>query len=102
MKEFRDKKEGTNSKIELLQSQVLKLQCSVFDERRHNENLKKEFCKLADEVRDQEKEKLVLTSQVNNYRKRCDELKKTLIQIQDKCKSLEDQLKSNTGLETEV
>ena len=35
-----DKKEGTNSKIELLQSQVLKLQCLVYDEKCHNVNLK--------------------------------------------------------------
>ena len=52
--------------------------------------------------KDWEEEKLVLTSQVNGYSRQCDELKKTLLQIQNKCKSLEDQLKHKTRLETEV
>ena len=52
--------------------------------------------------KDWEEERLVLTSQVNGYSRQCDELKKTLLQIQNKCKSLEDQLKHKTGLETKV
>ena len=99
-------REKMSSKITALEGQILTLQQSLHDERHEKESVKAkmemESLQRDEQVADWEEEKLVLTSQVNGYSRQCDELKKTLLQIHNKCKSLEDQLKHKTGLETEV
>ena len=106
-------REGMSSKITTLEGQILTLQQSLNDERHEKETLlhEKESVKAKmeieslqreEQVAEWEEEKLVFTSQVNGYSRQCDELKKTLLQIQNKCKSLEDQLRHKTGLDTEV
>ena len=99
-------REGMNSKITVLEGQILTLQESLDDERHEKESVKAkmevESLQIEEQVAEWEEEKLVLTSQVNGYSRQCDELKKTLLQIHNKCKSLEDQLKHKTGLEIEV
>ena len=102
-----------SSKITALESQILTVQRSLDDVKHEKETLlhEKESVKAKmemeslqreEQVAEWEEEKLVLTSQVNGYSRQCDELKKTLLQIQNKCKSLEDQLKHKRGLENEV
>ena len=111
-KRERADREGMCSKITTLEGQILTLQQSL-DERHEKETLlhekesvkskmEMEFLQREELVAEWEEEKLVLTSQVNGYSRQCDELKKTLLHFQNKCKSLEGQLKHKAGLETEV
>ena len=112
-KRERADREAMNSKITALEGQILNLQQSLHDERHEKETLLHEMesvkakmevesLQREEQVAYWEEEKLVLISQVNGYSRQCDELKKTSLQIQNKCKSLEYQLKHKTGLETEV
>ena len=55
-----------------------------------------------DKVKNMEEEKLVLTSQVNTYSRQCEELKKTMVQLQEKSKTLEEQVYHKERIATEV
>ena len=49
-----------------------------------------------------EEEKLILISQVKAYSRQCEELKKTMLQLQEKSKCLEEQLYHKERIESEV
>ena len=57
---------------------------------------------LEDSLKDWEEEKLVLTSQVKAYSRQCDELKKTLYHLQEKSKTLEEQVYHKERIALEV
>ena len=49
-----------------------------------------------------EEEKLILISQVKAYSRQCEELKKAMLQLQEKSKRLEEQLYHKERIESEV
>ena len=56
------------------------------------EKLTQTSYELTQAAKDWEEEKLVLTSQVKAYSRQCEELKKTMLQLQEKSKNLEEQV----------
>ena len=64
--------------------------------------LQTEKCSLEDSLKDLEEEKLVLTQQVKAYSRQCEELKKTMVQLQEKSKTLEEQVYHKERIATEV
>ena len=84
--------------IEALQKQITTLQeqkCTL-------EELTRSLTDEEDRMKDWEEEKLVLTSQVKAYSRQCEELKKTMVQLQEKSKLLEEQLHHKERIEHEV
>ena len=61
-----------------------------------------EKCSLEDSLKDWEEEKLVLTSQVKAYSRQCEELKKTTVQLQEKSKTLEEEVYHKERIISEV
>ena len=59
-------------------------------------------CSLEDKVKDLEEEKQVLTSQVKAYSRQCEDLKRTMVQLQENSKLLEEQLHHKEQIEHEV
>ena len=53
-------------------------------------------------LKDWEEEKMVLTSQIKAYSRQCEELKKTMVQLQEKSKTLEEQVYHKERIATEV
>ena len=61
-----------------------------------------EKCSLEDSLKDLEEEKLVLTQQVKAYSRQCEELKKTMVQLQEKSKTLDEQVHHKERIAIEV
>ena len=61
-----------------------------------------EKCSLEDSLKDLEEEKLVLIQQVKAYSRQCEELKKVMIQLHEKSKTLEEEVYHKERIATEV
>ena len=53
-------------------------------------------------LKDWEEEKMILTSQIKAYSRQCEELKKTMVQLQEKSKTLEEQVYHKERIASEV
>ena len=81
-------------------SEKLALQQQLEEEKK---TLQAEKCSLEDSLKDLEEEKLVLTQQVKAYSCQCEELKKTMVQLQEKSKkTLEEQMHHEERIATQV
>ena len=84
--------------IKALQSQI-----SILQEQTSTvEEVASKLIEEEDKVKDMEEEKLVLTAQVNAYSRQCEELKKTMVQLQEKSKTLEEQVYHKERIASEV
>ena len=96
--EFKVLQQKQLEEIEALQNQITTLQeqkCTL-------EELTRSLTDEEDRTKDWEEEKLVLTSQVKAYSRQCEELKKTMVQLQEKSKTLEEKVYHKETIRTEV
>ena len=82
-----------------LSNEKLALQEKLEEEKN---KLLEEKCSLEDSLKDWEEEKLVLTQQVKAYSRQCEELKKTMVQLQEKSKTLKEQVYHYERIASEV
>ena len=80
-------------------SEKLSLQ-EKFEEEK--QTLQAKMCSLDDSLLNLEEEKLVLTQQVKAYSRQCEELKKTMVQLQERSKTLEEEAYHKERLASEV
>ena len=84
--------------IEALQNHIVTLQ----EQKSTLEELTHSLTDEEDRMKNWEEEKLVLTSQVKAYSRQCEELKKTMVKLQEKSKLLEEQVHHKEQIATEV
>ena len=82
-----------------LSNEKLALQEKLEEEKN---TLLEEKCSLEDSLKDWDEEKLVMTSQVKAYSRQCEELKRTMVQLQEKSKTLEEQVYHKERIASEV
>ena len=84
--------------IDVLQHQI----GALLEEKIANEKWSTRSPSTEDLRKDWEEEKIVLTSQVKAYSRQCEELKKTLLRIQEESKCLQEQVNHKSRIQFEV
>ena len=83
--------------IEVLQNQLSKIQ-----EHKSTQEVTSKLTEEKDKIKDLEEKNLVLISRVNAYSRQCEKLIKTMIQLQEKSKTLEEEAYHKERIASEV